>query len=331
MRKILVLVAALVLAACDTVPITGRQQLSMISDSEMFAMGAREYRGVLKENSVVRSGSQARLVQTVGGRIKNAVEKYFRDKGEAQRLANYHWEFNLIESEERNAFCLPGGKVAIYTGILPVTRDETGLAVVMGHEVAHAIANHGGERMSQHLLAGVAGAAVGVAVAGESPAKQAAFATAFSLGANLAVLLPFSRLHESEADHLGLVFMAMAGYDPREAPQFWRRMAAAGAKEGRPPEFLSTHPSDQTRIHDLESEIPEAMRYYQGGDGSRNAPPAAASSDKPSDRTERRPFTRDTGGESRRPGAVSSDKPSERAARRPVSRDADEESDDDEE
>ncbi len=293
MRKICLLLALFMLAACGTVPITGRQQLSLLGDSEMNALGAREFKKIIRKNDVLKGTDDAELVQNVGRKLKNAVEAYFRQQGEAERLKGYKWEFKLIESDQINAFCLPGGKVAIYTGILDVTESEAGLAVVMGHEVAHAIANHGNERMSQSLLVQLTGAALGAALAKDDPKTQQAFAAAFGIGTSLAILLPFSRMHESEADRLGLIFMAMAGYDPREAPRFWRRMAAAKGGGGTL-EFLSTHPSDATRIADLEREIGEAMQYARG-DRQRGAP--VADSRSPSEKT-RDGFRSGKGGES---------------------------------
>ncbi|NLT52551.1 MAG: M48 family metallopeptidase, partial [Ignavibacteria bacterium] len=175
----------------------------------------------------------------------------------------YNWEFNLVESDEANAWCMPGGKVVFYTGILPLTQTETGVAVVMGHEIAHAVAEHGSERMSQQMLTQLGAVALSEALQSNSEQTQQIAMTAFGLGAQFGVILPFSRKHESEADHLGLIFMAMAGYNPREAVPFWKRMAANGGGQV-PPEFMSTHPSDATRIADIESLLPEALKYYIG-------------------------------------------------------------------
>jgi predicted Zn-dependent protease len=181
----------------------------------------------------------------------------------ASEIKNYKWEFNLIESEEVNAWCMPGGKVVFYTGILPVTQTEAGIAVVMGHEIAHAVAEHGNERMSQSLIAELGGIALSEAVKNEPAQTQQLWFAAYGLGATVGVLLPFSRTQESESDRLGLIFMAMAGYNPQEAVNFWKRMAAQKGGNA-PPEFLSTHPADETRIKDLQNEIPEAMKYYKG-------------------------------------------------------------------
>ena len=202
------------------------------------------------------------MVKSVGGKIKSAVEKYMKSNNISDRLNGYKWEFNLVEDEQVNAWCMPGGKVVVYTGILPVTKDETGLAVVMGHEIAHAIAEHGNERMSQQLLQQAGAVGLMVATKEESAETQALWLSVYGVGTTIGFLFPYSRTHESEADHLGLIFMAMAGYDPHEAPEFWKRMAA-GKQGGSLPEFLSTHPSDQTRINDITSWIPEAMKYYK--------------------------------------------------------------------
>ncbi len=200
------------------------------------------------------------MVKRVGVKIQKAVETYFAQKNLSKELAGYQWEFNVVESEEVNAWCMPGGKVVVYTGILPITKDETGLAVVMGHEIAHAIAEHGSERMSHGLMQQLGGVALSVALADEPELTQSLFMTAYGVGSTVGVMLPFSRTHESEADHLGLIFMAMAGYDPNAAVDFWTRMAANS--QGAPPEWLSTHPSNETRIADIKKLLPEALQYY---------------------------------------------------------------------
>lgn len=264
MTRLFFLLSLLFLVGCETVPITNRQQVSLISDDEITTMAAREFRSFVKESDVITGTSDARLVQSVGKKIRAAVDAYFSSHGDAARLKSYRWEFVLVESDEINAFCMPGGKVAVYTGILPVAKNEAGLAVVMGHEIAHAIANHGNERMSQSMLVDAAGEALEIMLLdSDDPLLAGAFEVAFGLGSEVGVLLPFSRLHESEADHLGLIFMSMAGYDPHEAPKFWRRMAAATGNDDGALEFLSTHPSDETRIKELEEKIPEAMSYYK--------------------------------------------------------------------
>ena len=255
------LVIGLLIAACSTVPVTGRRQLSLIPGSQLNAMSFSQYDEFIKSHKLSANVAQTNTVKNVGRKIQGAVERYFADQGDPGRLRDYKWEFNLVEDSAVNAWCMPGGKVVVYTGILPVTKDETGLAVVMGHEIAHAIANHGNERMSQGLIALTGGVALSKALENKSKETQDLFLAAYGVGAQVGVLLPYSRVQESEADHLGLIFMAMAGYDPRQAVSFWERMAA-GSK-GAPPEFLSTHPSDQTRIEKLKAEIPEAMTYYK--------------------------------------------------------------------
>ena len=218
-------------------------------------MSFQAYRDFLSKHPVVRNTPAAFMVQRAGGNIQRAVGLYFARQQMSSRLSGYAWEFNLVQDKAKNAWCMPGGKVCVYTGILPMTRDESGLAVVMGHEIAHAVANHSSERMSQQLMVQMGGAALSTVV------TQNLFLDIFGLGSQVGLLLPYSRVQESEADRLGLVFMAMAGYDPRVALGFWQRMAAS--QQGQAPsEFLSTHPSDVTRINNLKVYIPEALKYY---------------------------------------------------------------------
>ena len=256
------LLLSIFIISCSTVPITGRKQLSLIPNSQMLSMSFQQYGDFLKSNKLSTNQEQTQMVKRVGGRIQGAVERYFAQKNMSAQLADYRWEFNLVESKEVNAWCMPGGKVVVYTGILPVTQTEAGLAVVMGHEIAHAVAQHGGERMSQELLAQLGGMALSTALDKEPEKTKQLWMGAYGLGAQFGALLPYSRLHESEADHLGLIFMSMAGYNPNEAVTFWERMAASN-KGQAPPEFMSTHPSDASRIEDLKKEIPEAMQYFQ--------------------------------------------------------------------
>lgn len=258
----LVLSVAMFVSSCSTVPVTGRSQISLIPASTMLSMSYQQYGDFMKTNQLSRDAAKTQMVQGVGQRIQRAVETYFQQKGWSDQLKGYQWEFNLIESPEVNAWCMPGGKVVVYTGILPITQSEDGLAVVMGHEIAHAIAEHGNERMSQGLLTELGGMALNEALASKPEQTRGLWMTAFGVGAQVGVLLPFSRLHESEADKLGLIFMAMAGYNPNEAVAFWSRMAAKKSG-GSPPEFLSTHPSDETRIKDLKAALPEALQYYK--------------------------------------------------------------------
>lgn len=257
----MVIVVCSLFTSCSTVPVTGRQQLSLVSSSEMNAMANQQYDEFLKSNTVVPAGdTRAAMVKKVGGNIQSAVEQYFRRNNLS--LSGYNWEFNLIENKEVNAWCMPGGKVAVYTGILPVTSNEVGLAVVMGHEVAHAVAAHGDERMSQGLLAQLGGAALSQALSEKPRETQQLWMTVFGVGVQYGALLPFSRVQETEADHLGLIFMAIAGYDPNEALSFWQRMAQQNKGQG-PPEFMSTHPSNESRIARIREELPEALRYYK--------------------------------------------------------------------
>lgn len=254
--------ALLILAACSTVPITGRSQLNLIPGNSMMSMSLQQYDKFLKENRLSADKAQVAMVKGVGGKVQGAVERYFASTGQGSRLAGYQWEFNLVEDKEVNAWCMPGGKVVVYSGILPVTRSEAGLAVVMAHEIAHAVAEHGNERMSQGLLAQFGGMALSEALASSPAATQNLWMSVYGVGAQYGAILPYGRLQENEADHLGLIFMAMAGYDPNEAVNLWQRMAAQKGGAA-PPEFLSTHPSDATRIANIRRLIPEAMKYYR--------------------------------------------------------------------
>lgn len=255
----------ILLSGCATVPVTGRTQLNMVPDSSILSMSLQQYDEFLKTHTLSSDAQSTALVRQVGRRIQRAVETYFHQQGMAAELEHYRWEFNLVESPEVNAWCMPGGKVVVYTGILPITQDETGLAVVMGHEIAHAVAKHGNERMSQALAMQMGGVALSVALADKSPQTRGLAMAAFGAGATVGILLPYSRLHESEADEMGLIFMATAGYDPHAALSFWQRMAAQKGTKKKPPEFLSTHPSDAKRIEDIRRLIPKAMAYYRQG------------------------------------------------------------------
>lgn len=248
--------------SCSNVPLTERKQINLLPESQMVAMALTSYNDFLKEHPpVVNSNSDAQMVKKVGERVKDAVVQYMRDHNLYDRIKDYRWEFNLVDSKDVNAWCMPGGKVVVYSGLLPVTKNEEGLALVMGHEIAHAIARHGNERMSQQLLAATGGLALDVALTNKPAETRQLFNTAYGVGANLGVLLPYSRLHETEADKLGLIFMAMAGYNPAIAPDFWKRMAAVSGN--KVPEIISTHPSNETRIHDLNKFMPTAMKYYK--------------------------------------------------------------------
>jgi len=263
MKKILFILPLLMLGySCTTVPVTGRKQLSLVSNSQLLPMSFSNYKGVLDSAKLSTNKQQSEMIKRVGTRIQKAVEDYMAQNNWSDQLKGYAWEFNLIEDDIVNAWCMPGGKVVFYTGIMPICQDEVGVAVVMGHEVAHAIANHGAERMSQGLIQQMGGEALSVALASKPAETQALYNTAYGVASNYGAMLPFSRLHESEADKMGLIFMAMAGYNPEAAPDFWERMAK-NSGGGAPPEFLSTHPSHETRIEDLKAQIPEAMKYYK--------------------------------------------------------------------
>jgi len=253
----------LFLFSCSTVPLTGRKQLNMIPGDQIMSMSFQQYSDFLKENPPVTGTKDVQMVKAVGRNIESAVEKYLTDNKLSSLLNGYQWEFNLINDKAVNAWCMPGGKVVVYSGILPVTQNETGLAVVMGHEIAHAIAEHGNERMSQELLRSAGSVGLEVALNDQPEQTKNLWMMAYGAGTEVAAILPYSRLHESEADHLGLIFMAMAGYNPEESVAFWQRMSAASNGQ-KPPEFLSTHPSDQTRINNLNKWIPQAMKYYTG-------------------------------------------------------------------
>lgn len=262
LRKLTLVASLAFLAACSTVPITGRRQLSLVSDTEINTLAATQYRDVIAKGPLSTNSQQVAMVRTVGQRIQAAVESYFRQQNAADQLAGYQWEFNVIKDDaQQNAWCMPGGKVAVYTGILPITQDDNGLAVVMSHEIAHAVAKHGSERMSQGLVQQLGGQALSAALSTNSAATQQLALQAFGVGSQVG-LLKYGRNQESEADHLGLIFMAMAGYNPDGAITFWQRMDAR-ENQASPPEFLSTHPSNGTRIADIQRELPEARKYYK--------------------------------------------------------------------
>lgn len=253
----------LVVISCKTVPITGRKQLSLLPESEMIAMSDTAYTSFLKENNVLpNSDPRAKQVKDVGLRIADAVERYLNENGYKKMVNEFDWQFHTVLDPTVNAWCMPGGRVVFYTGILPICQDDAGIAVVMGHEIAHAVARHGNERMSEAIGLQAAGMTLGVLISEKPQLTQELLMQSYGVAAGLGTLA-FSRKHESEADKLGLVFMAMAGYDPREAPKFWQRMSAQGG--AKPPEFLSTHPSDQTRIDDLNAYMDEALKYYKPG------------------------------------------------------------------
>ena len=252
----------LFLASCSEVAITGRKQLNLVPDSVMNSMSLQSYNEFLAENKLSDNAEQTAMVKRVGKRISDAVERYAAENGISDRLQGYQWEFNLVDDNSVNAWAMPGGKVVVYTGLMPVAENEAGLAVVMGHEIAHAIARHGSERMTQGLLVELGGMGLSQALTKYPAETKDLFLKSYNAGAQYGVLLPYSRAHESEADHMGLIFMAMAGYDPHEAINFWERMSAANKGAAAPPELLSTHPADSTRIERIKELMPEAMQYY---------------------------------------------------------------------
>ena len=267
LRHSLILIACLfmtVLAGCTTVPITGRSQFNTIPDSMINSMSLEQYNTFLRnpETKLSTDPEKTAMVQRVGLRIASAVEQYMTENNMRDHIAGYQWEFNLVDNKDKNAWAMPGGKVVVYTGILEVAQSEAGLAVVMGHEIAHAIAKHGSERMTQGLAVALGGVALNEAMRDQPSKTRQIFLASYGVGATVGIMLPYSRTHENEADRMGLIFMAMAGYPPEEAVGFWQRMAQS-KDGGQPPEFLSTHPADQTRIQNIQNHLYEARRYYR--------------------------------------------------------------------
>jgi predicted Zn-dependent protease len=266
MKKILnaFVILTFLLIGCAENQITGRNQLKLLPEAELQSMATQQYQQFLAQSRVVSAGvnKDAEMVRRVGTRIAAAITSYLQNQGKADILDGYKWEFNLIDNKDVNAWCMPGGKVVVYTGLLPVTQNEAALAVVVGHEIAHAIALHGNERMSQGLIQQLGGVALQVAVANKPAETQNLFMTAYGIGSTVGGTLPFSRKQELEADQFGLRFAAMAGYNPQEAIPFWQRMARASSGQ-KPPEILSTHPSDETRITKMQQYVKEAMPYYK--------------------------------------------------------------------
>ncbi len=266
---LLVLVVA-ILASCgatNVVPVTGRKQRINVNSSEILSLSKSEYDKYIASSKLSTNSANTAMVKRVGQKLANAVETYLRNNGYEAEVANYNWEFNLVQDKNVNAFCMPGGKIVVYEGLLPVTQNETALAIVLGHEIAHAVANHSAEQMTkqqdQQLLGNIIGAAASAVGVGAN--TQSTISSLYGLGSQMATL-KYSRGHETEADHIGLIFAAMAGYNPQEAVTFWQRMAASS--QGNTPEFLSTHPSDATRISNIQKILPEAMKYYNGTAGT---------------------------------------------------------------
>jgi len=260
---IAILVAIVHLSSCTTNTITGKSQLNLVSDAEILSAANTEYKQFISTNKVVTAGSSdAASVNRVGNRIIAAVKKYYADMGKSAELDNYQWEINTVSSKEANAWCMPGGKIVVYTGILPITQNDAALAVVIGHEVTHALAGHGKQRMNTSLIQQLGGEALSAALANKPTETQALFNSAYGLGSQYGVMLPFARKDEYEADKFGLVFTALAGYNPREAIKFWQRMSAASGSSQKPPEFASTHPSDENRIKQLQSIMDDTINKY---------------------------------------------------------------------
>lgn len=264
-RKIsaLFLISALIVA-CSKNALTGKNQLTLLPESELQTMAVQEYQSFLSKSKVVgvSNNRDAEMVRRVGQRITQAVEAYYAEKGMSDKLAGFKWEYNLVDDKAVNAWCMPGGKIVVYTGLLPITQNEAALAAVMGHEVSHALLQHGNQRMSQGLLQQLGGVALAVAVANKPQETQNLFMNAYGVGTTVGVMLPFSRKHELQADQYGLIWTAMAGYNPQEAIALWERMEKASNGQ-TPPEFLSTHPSEGRRIDELKKFMPEAMKYYR--------------------------------------------------------------------
>ena len=263
MKSLLFFLLIPLFIGCTKNLVTGRKQLDLVSETELQSMASQQYKAFLSENKVVNANTNrdAEMVRRVGSRIATAITSYYNKKGYTNVLDGYQWEFNLVDNKEANAWCMPGGKVVVYTGLLPLTQNEAGLAVVVGHEIAHAIAQHGSERMSQGLLQQLGGVALQVAISNKPAETQNLFMTAYGIGTTVGVMLPFSRKEETEADKYGLYYSAMGGYNPREAVPFWERMAKAGGD--KPPEFLSTHPADETRIKAIQANMATALTYYK--------------------------------------------------------------------
>jgi len=259
-----VFIIAALLIACSRNALTGKSQLTLLPESELQTMATGEYQKFLDTSRVVgnTSNKDLQMVRRVGGRIAKAVNEYYTEKGMTDKLNGFKWEYNLVDDKAVNAWCMPGGKIVVYTGLLPISQNEAALAAVMGHEVSHALLQHGNQRMSQGLLASVGQVALSVAVANKPEETQNLFLTAYGVGATVGVILPFSRKHELEADHYGLLWTAMAGYNPQEAIYLWERMEKAGNGQ-KPPEFLSTHPSEGRRIDQLQKFMPEALQRYK--------------------------------------------------------------------
>lgn len=263
MKKQLALLTAslLILAGCSSVPLTGRKQLLLVSDQEVLSSSLTQYNGYIKEAKKSGNASQTAMVTRVGKKIAAATERYLRNNGLSAEIRNFSWEFNLIQSNEMNAFCMPGGKIVVYEGLMKLVASDDELAVVLGHEVAHAVAKHSNERISQQMLTQYGAELLGQSVSQKSKMVQTIAQTVYGVGSQYAVTLPFSRKHETEADYMGLVLMTMAGYNPDKAITFWQKMSAGS--NGKIPEFMSTHPSDARRISDIQKALPAIKAQYR--------------------------------------------------------------------
>lgn len=255
--------ASAVILACATNPVTGRKSLQLANNQEIATMAVQQYKETLNKSKVIKGTTAAKQIQTVGMRLQNAAANYYRSIGREADLSAFNWEYNLIDDAQVNAWCMPGGKVAVYTGILPVTKDDTGMAVVLGHEISHALAGHGNERISQAMAAQYGSVLLGLG--SSSSTLMNVIRQAYPYGAQMAIL-KYGRNQELEADQMGLYIMAMAGYDPRQAQPFWHRMESM-SKGQRQPEFLSTHPSPESRRADIEKHLPRALEYYKATGG----------------------------------------------------------------
>ena len=255
-----VLIAILILTSCGSVPLTGRRQMLLISDAELISASLTQYSEYMQSATKSTDKTKSAMVERAGQKIASATEAYLKQIGLEKELSNFNWEFSLIKSEEVNAFCMPGGKIVVYEGLLPLVSSEDELAVVIGHEVAHAVAKHSNERMTQELLAQYGSSILNATLSTKSAAMQTIGGTIFGLGAQLGVMLPYSRKHEYEADYMGLVFMTMAGYNPDSAIAFWQKMSSASGG-GNSSDFMSTHPSDSKRIAELQRRLPEMEKY----------------------------------------------------------------------
>lgn len=252
---------ACAIVSCSTVMLTGRKQLLLVSDSEVLTSSFQSYKQFIDSVPASKDKANTALVKSVGQKMATVVDTYLKANGMAADAATYAWEFNLVKDTTVNAFCMPGGKVVVFEGILPVTKNEVGMAVVLGHEIAHAVAKHSNERMSQQMMVQYGAALTDMLLTNKSATTRSTMNMVYGIGAQYGVMLPYSRKHELEADRLGLIFLAMAGYDPNQAITFWERMAANS--QGAPPEFMSTHPSDATRIAQIKQYLPEALTFYK--------------------------------------------------------------------